>query len=345
MGGVTNTIGQGLGTVFTGGLNKAVGGPFKRVGDVVGGGLTLNSDMAMRGLTGKYGSPGGGGNGLSQQSPMDILVNTGGAPLLANIAMGANPTDTMASFLGIPVTGLQSIIANPNDPNLLQNTGVDPKTASQIKSLYNQLVEVQSNTNLKNKAIQSLVSDFPNFMAQNVPKYASIMDEQTKAMMDSALSQVGAKFAANGQLSSGATAEAAARAGADIGMQRVNYGTALAGQDWQNQFNEANALRSFQMNMMGQNAQNGFNAVQNALAGNQQVNMANANFSNQMQLQQHQDQNAMFGALGGLAGTALGGYFQGLGMAPRLNTNQTVANRPPRMVSDYGYGIGGSYNV
>lgn len=293
-------IGEGLGTVFTGGLNKTDlgGGVFRKIGNAVGTGLTLGLGRAGGGQTN---SALGAGSG---QSPMDMLVNTGGAPLLANIVMGGDIDKAIASFLGIRYEDLSD--AYNGNRSIL-----NAQDFSAVQNLKEQLTSIKQNTDLKNKAVQNLVNDFPNYMAQKVPEYAKLMDNETKAMMDQALSKVGAQFAAGGQLSSGATAEAAAKAGADIGMQRLQYGTSLAGQDWQNQYNEANALRNFQMNMLGQQSQNGFNAVQNALQQNTQIGIANANMQNQQNMMDQQQKNAMWQGLGQLGGTVIGGLMGG----------------------------------
>lgn len=292
------------------------GNPFKKIGDTIG--------TVFTGGLNKLGSGGGPSAPImgGQQSKMDMLVNSGGAPLLANITMGADVDQTLASFLKLSDGQYNEMVQNPNSPD-----------GQAIRQLQNQLKGIQSNTQMKNKAIESLVNDFPNFMAQKAPEFAKMMDNETKAMMDQALSKVGAQFAAGGQLSSGATAEAAAKAGADIGMQRLQFGVGMAGQDWQNRYNEANALRNFQMNMLGQQSQQGFNAVQNALQQNTQVGMANAGFQNQQSLQNQQNQNAMWQGLGQLGGTVIGGMMGGpigaslggqVGQAgfsvPRLNT-------------------------
>lgn len=338
-------LGEGLGTVVTGGLNKTNlgGGAFRKLGNNIGNALTLGTARLRQGE-----NPSGSSSYGGTQSPMDMLVNTGGAPLLANISMGGNTAQELANFLGLDLAGIQAMVANPEDPNIQAYQGISKEEAKQIKGLYDQLNSIQTNTNLKNKTIQNLVNDFPNFMAQKVPEFAKLMDNETKAMMDQALSKVGAQFAAGGQLSSGATAEAAARAGADIGMQRLQYGTSLAGQDWQNQFNEANALRNFQMNMLGQQSQNGFNAVQNALQQNTQIGLTNAGFQNQQNLQNQQQQNQMWQGLGQLGGTIVGGFMGGpwgamaggqvggqLGGAVSGNSGYTSN---PRLNLNYGFG-------
>lgn len=317
-----------------GGTVKKIANVGTRVGlDTLTGGLAEIRGLSSKagGMVGNFaGNLLGGGNysapNIGQQSPMQMLTTTGGAPLLMNIALGADVDDSIASFLGIPkkemldaLNGRNSVLGTPEQAKA---------TVAQISSIRNQLMSVQKNTNLRNQAVQKLVDDFPNIMTQKIQQYSSIADDATKQMMQQALDQVGAKYAAGGMLSSGATAEAAAKAGADIGMQKLQYGTALAGQDWQNQYNNATALQSFQQKMLGQGAMNGFNAVQNALGNNN----SNAQLQTKMDFltgnQNTQDQQAMWGAVGGAAGTALGGpiggfignVFGNLGKSNKLNS-------------------------
>ncbi len=319
-------VSSGLKGIVSGGIGSTLGGlVMGPAGAVVGGVMGLGRNLASGSGGGSSAATVGG-----QQSPMDMLVNTGGAPLLANIAMGANVEDALASFLGVPKDQLSNI------------QGID--------SLKSQLTSIQSNTNLKNQAVQKLVQDFPNYMQDLIPKYAGIADKYTQAAAQQALQSVGAKYAAGGQLSSGATMAALSRTGAENARANLNYGTQLAGQDWQNQFNEASALRNFQNTMLGNTANQGFNAVQNALGQNQQINMANAGFQNQQNLQNQQNQNSMWQAVGQLGGTALGGMFGGPagaaigGQVGQLATGQSGMMSNPRLnLGSGGTGLGRYY--
>ncbi len=294
MGGVAKTVGNVVGTGLTLGLNKVGGSsnPLRRFGDFAGSVATggqSGQGFGLRGLTGN-GAPPSSAAG-DQQSPMDMLVNTGGAPLLANIAMGANVDDALASFLGVPKDQLANI------------DGVD--------SLKNQLTSIQSNTNLKNQAVQKLVNDFPNYMQDLIPKYAGIADKYTQAAANQALQGVASKYAAGGQLSSGATAQALSNTAANNSKYNLEYGTAMAGQDWQNQFNEANALRSFQNKMIGDSSQQGFNAVQNALSLNAKQGLQSQSFAFNQNRYNQEANGAFGGALGKVGGGILGGAFGG----------------------------------
>lgn len=284
-----------------------MGGVTKTIGGVVAGGLLGGAGGAIAG--GLLGSKFGGGNSSAptiggSMSKMDMLTSTGGAPLLMNVALGADPYHSLFSFLGINERQYAAAKAGQNS-NL---TGDDVKA---IDSLLNQLNEVKSNTDLRNKAVQKLADDFPNIMHEKIKQYSSIADDATKQMMDQALGQISAKYAAGGQLSSGATAEAAAKAAAGIGMDKLNYATGLAGQDWMNQYNIASGLQSFQQKMLGQGAVQGFNAIQNALAGNRGIQQEQANLNFKSDLANQQSQQGLWGGLGALGGTVVGGMFGG----------------------------------
>ena len=277
----------------------------KSVTGAVAGGLLGGAGGALTG--GLLGGSFGGGKVHApqiggQQRPLDMLTSTGGAPLLMNIALGADPEEALASFLGTDVGNLRAAFANQN--STLGKLSDQDRYA--LQGLMGQLKSIQSDTNLRNQAVQKLADDFPNIMAQKIPQYSALADDATKQMMDQALNQIGAKYAAGGQLSSGATAQAAAEAGAGLGMQKLQYGTQLAGQDWQNQYNNATALQSFQQKMLGQGAAQGFNAVQNALAGNRGIQQKQAQMNFDADQANAQQSQAMWGALGSLGGTALG---------------------------------------
>lgn len=244
----------------------------------------------------------GSGPGVAkagQISPMQALQQTGGAPLLAGIAMGADPNQSLMSFFGAS-----------GDYNTWLNS-LDPASRSAIQGLSTQLNSISKDTQLKTQAVQKLVSDFPDFMASAIPKYKGIADAATQAAAEQALNQTAAKYAAGGNLSSGATAAAMARTAAGTAEQNLNFGANLAGADWQNQFNASNALLNFQQKMLGQGAQQGQSAIQQMWGLNQQSNIANAGFQNQANIANQNSQNAMWGAVGQLGGTALGAAFGG----------------------------------
>ncbi len=302
---------------------KANFGDFARAGgalSIVGLPATIVGDMAIGG-----GNKDGGyaPQTLANENPKMVLAQSGGAPLLANIAMGADVEDTLAGYFGRS-KGADWDAYKANLP---------PDELAAINGVQKQLNQIQSNTNLRNQAVQKIVQDFPNIAAtaaqtQKQAKTAAgeEFDSTTKGYIDQALNGVAAKYAAGGNLSSGAMAAASARAGAQIGMDKLGYVTGEGDKaydrsynagvgDWQARYNEASALRNFQNLMTGQAAGNGFSAVQASLQRNQQTNMANASMANQRAMQdsanKNASDNALFGAIGSLAGTAAGAMIGG----------------------------------
>lgn len=291
MGGVVKTV------------KKAISNPLgfgARIGlDTVTGGLAeLGGKGSLSNRVGNMFGPKAGGGGGSvntpNESPMDTLVNSGGAPLLTNIALGANVDDTMASFLGISKEALTT------------GKGLAPQDVEAIKNLRSQLTDIQTNTDMRNKAVTNLTNDFPNYVAQAAPKYAALWDDNMKGVMDQALQKVGASYAANGGLSSGAMAAASARAATGVAGDRLNYSTGLAVQDFSQKLSETTALQSFQQKMLGQGATQGFNAVQNSLSRNATSNDIKLKSDLATQATNKSANDGMFGALGGLAGSVLG---------------------------------------
>ena len=307
MGGAAKKIGNAVGTGLTLGTNKIKGSPTKKLGDFLGGVVTGGTSGQFRRLM-----PGGGGAGPTAQGGMEnpaaVLAQTGGAPLLANVAMGVDPKQAVAGYFGASNFDEFYGSLSPEDKKL-------------VDGVTGQLQTIQSNTNLRNQAVEKVVADFPNLAKQAASarmQAGGDFDEVTKGYMEKALGASAAKYAAQGGVSSGAMVEAAARTGADMGLKKLDYmanredtsyNNALQG--WQARYNETNALRNFQNLMTGQAAGQGFSAAQASLARNQQTNMANLGFVNQQNLQNQQNDNAMFGAIGGLAGTALGGFLGG----------------------------------
>ncbi len=287
MGGTAKRVGMG---VATGGLSE-----FARVGK----GDAFGADLVKKGLGFGDKSPSKVPQ-MGQQSPLSMLQNSGGAPLLTSIALGVSHKDALASYFGIDPKNYDTWKAS-----------LSPSEQQSIGGLESTLGTISNNTELKTQAVNQLVNDFPNYMASAIPKYKGIADEATLGAAQKALDQTAAKYAAGGQLSSGATAAAMARTGADTAYQNLSYGTQLAGQDWTAKFNQANALQNFQQKMLGQGATQGFNAIQNALQQNQQAGLANQNMVLKQNETQQAQSGAMMGALGQLGGTALGGYFMG----------------------------------
>lgn len=237
---------------------------------------------------------------LGQMSPLDMLSSSGGAPLLTNISLGVKPDDALASYFGIQPADWKNWLSTRS-----------PSEQEAISGLSSTLNQVSTNTELRNKAVTQLTNDFPDYMASAIPKYKNIADQATLSAAQQALDQTAAKYASGGQLSSGATAAAMARTGAETAQGNLAFGGNLALQDWTNKYNSASALQSFQQKMLGQGATQGFNAVQNALQQNNNNSMANKNNAMKQNEINQSGTNSMMGALGGLAGTALGGYFMG----------------------------------
>jgi hypothetical protein len=289
------------------GAAKKIGGLAARTSlGVISGGLSELGGKKGLGsrVQGLFGSKGGGGGvgPAPLESPMDTLISTGGAPLLTNIALGADPIDALASYLGTDKGNLNAALAGQN--STLGVLSEQDKYA--IQGLQTQLTQIQSNTDMRNQAVQKLVNDFPNYVAQAAPKYAAMWDDNMKGVMDDALAKVGASYAAGGNLSSGAMAAASARAATGVASDRFNYSQGMAMQDFSNQLSETQALQSFQQKMLGQGATQGFNAVQYALSRNAKTNdMTYANDLDKSNLNSNSG-DAMIGALGGVAGSFLG---------------------------------------
>lgn len=306
MGGVAKTIGQGVGDVVTLGTDRIKGSPMQKFGQAAGTVFTAGLSKQWKGLTEGDSQSFTPGQAGGQMSPMDTLTSSGGAPLLMDIALGADPATTIMSYFGASGSW-----------DKFQHDLPDQQSRDAVQGLMQQLTQIQSDTNSKNLAVQQLAQDYPNIMAQKIPQYSAMADSATQQMMDQALKQISAKQAAGGMFSSGATAEAAANAGANIAMQKLQFGTGLALQDFNQLFNQASASQQFQQKMLGQGAQNGFNAVQNALAGNRQLNLGNAEFTNQanqLNTQMNNQQNqALWGSLGRLAGLGVTSMFMNPG--------------------------------
>lgn len=290
MGGAAKTVKRAATAGLTGGLSE-----FTHGSDAFG----LRTATNAIGLTHKpLSTPQG-----TMENPAAMLAQSGGAPLLANVALGANVDDSIAGYFGAGDFQKFYDSLSPQDKGL-------------VDGVRKQLTSIQSNTNLRNQAVQQVVQDFPNIAKQAaVARQAAgqEFDDTTKQYLDQALGQSAAKYAANGMLSSGAMAAASARVGADYGMQKLGYmdqreGTAYDQglQGWQARYNETNALRNFQ-NLMTQGAAgNGFSANQAMLQRNQQTQMGNLGMINQQNIQNQQNDNALFGAIGGLAGSFVG---------------------------------------
>jgi hypothetical protein len=247
------------------------------------------------------------------QSPTDLLTSTGGAPLLANIAMGVDPVDALAGYFG----------KSKKDGSWEEFLGtLSQNDLDKVNAVNGQLTTIQSDRKLRQTAVDKVIADFPNiatFAAQERAKSGEEFDSVTKGYMDQALQGTAAKFAAGGNLSSGAMNEAVARVGAEQGMAKLGFMGEREGFAYNTKLNEmntrlaeVNALRDFQNTMMGQGVQQGFSAqqanLQRQFAGQQQ----NAEMANQQRMSDQASSNAMFGAIGSLGGTILGGSMGGM---------------------------------
>lgn len=333
MGGVVNTVKS----VATNVVKDPISGIARIGADVI----TLGANEAVGNPAGKligaftgYGRDQYTPQTLSAQDPKLLLAQTGGAPLLTQIAMGVKVDDALAGYFG----------KASGDDFKQYYKSLPAADQSAIDSVKNQLTQVQSNTDLRNQAVQKLIDDFPNIAAQTLDKQRSAyndaitrgktealdaFDESTKAIMDRSASQLSARFAASGGFSSGAFNQGLARSAADLAIQRGQIGAQYAGlrtqtgldlanQDAQNQFTASNlrfseteALRNFQQKMLGQGVNQGFSAAQNQLGREQQLGMFNANQKTQADMYNQQQRGQMFGALGQLGGTIVGAYFGG----------------------------------
>lgn len=267
------------------------------------------------------------------QDPATFLAQTGGASLLANISMGVSPTDALAGYFG----------KSTKDGSWEEFLGtVNQKDLDAINSVNGQLTSIQSNTDLRQKAVDNVIADFPNLAknaAQARAQAGGEFDTETRKYMEMALGDTAAKYAAGGQISSGAANEAFARVGAEQALNKLSYmgdREQYAYNTGANELNarlaEVNALRDFQNTMLTGQVAQGFSAQQANLQRQFQGDTNNVNTQNQQifsnQAAEQASSNAMFGALGSLGGSFIGASL--LSSAPRF--------KPP--TSGYGEGPG-----
>ncbi len=239
---------------------------------------------------------------MNLDNPAQTLAETGGAPLLAHVAMGANPKDVLAGYFGASDYG-EWLKTLPGDQSSL------------VEGVRKQLEDIQGNTDLRNQAVSQIVSDFPNIAAQaaQIRKASGEeFDAVTKGYLDQALNGTAAKFAAGGNLSSGASAAAMAKVGADFGQDKLNYmdsreQTAYGQgvQSWQVKYNDALKQQKQQQDMLGMVTKQGFNAQQNALDRTTYSNIKMAGFANDENMFKQESDNAMLGMIGQLGSSAI----------------------------------------
>lgn len=338
VGKITQGIGQGIGAIVTGGTSLIPGSPTKKVGDFVGNALTFGTSGQRGLIPNRFANSGGNLSATpvgGTMSPLDMLTSSGGAPLLMDIALGAGVGSSIMNFLGAPAGDFDQ-----------WTTTLSPSDAAAVRGLNQQLQEIQNNTNTQNSAVKQLVNDYPNIMTQKIQQYQNVADPTIQKMMGQAMQELTAKQAAGGMLSSGASAEAAANIGAKYAGQELDWATGMAENDYGNQLSLASGLQQFQQKMLGQGAQNGFNAVQYALQGNRNIALAQAGYTNQANQYNMNQQNAMSGALGGLAGTVLGGVFGGpTGAAIGGSLGSTLGGNPSSIQVSPRLNFGGSSNT
>lgn len=312
-----STIGRIGSGIVTGGLSEAARAGLGK--DNIVSKVLQTPGTILTGGASRFGVDTGGSSytptTLTPDNPKLLLAQTGGAQVLSQVAMGSSVEDALAGYFG----------RNKGADWESYQGNLSPDEKAAIDNVRSQLTQIQSNTDLRNKAVQSVVQDFPNIAAHSAQARVNAgeeFDSTTKQYIDLALGKKAAQYAAGGNLSSGAYDAASARAGAEIGMSKLNYmderGNTDYGQGldaWNARYTEANALRNFQQKMLGQGAQNGFSANQDMLTRNAHVNMFNTNLKNQKDMydQQRSDSQdqALFGTLGTLAGTVAGGMIAG----------------------------------
>lgn len=328
---IISDVGKGLGAIATGGTSLIPGSPTAKVGNAVGDVLTLGTAKL---------SMGGGGYTptlLPQSDPVMQLAQSGGAPLLTSIALGANVNDAVAGYFGR---------ASGQDFDAWFN-GLTPDQQAAVKGVTNQLTQIQQNTDLRNQAVQKVVNDYPNLVqktAQDVAtakqKAGEEFDAASKSYLDYANNAIAAKFGGTGTVSSGAAIAAANRAASELGIQKLGYQTEqgntaferdsadLLGA-WSQQYTEANALRGFQQKMLGQGASQGFSAAQNAIKANADITAANTGAVNQANAAKSAADNALTSNLLGLGTTA--------GLLALTHGASAAAPKPPPTDNSTGF--------
>jgi hypothetical protein len=276
---------------------------------------------------------------LPSTDPTMELAQSGGAALLTNIALGANVDDALASHFGR---------SSGEDFKAWYN-GLKPDQQAAIDGVKTTLTQIQTNTDLRNTAVQNVVKDFPNIVSMTAPKVLAAkqaageeFDQASKGYLDFAMKAIAAKSGGSGTVSSGANIQAAADAASKIGLDRLAYTNqagnqelGLLGQEWQNNYTEANALRSFQQKMLGNGASEGFSASQNALDRQANINTANTGATNQANAAKAAQDNAFSSQLLGLGGTAaIYGMFGPAAAAAKGATNPPSSDGG---ASDYGF--------
>lgn len=250
---------------------------------------------------------------LAKDSAANLLAQSGGASLLTNVALGAPVDDVLASYFGQNASTWNAYIQN-----------IPEAEYNAIVGVRNQLIQIQQNTELRNKAVQQVIDDFPNIAQKSIETLrqstSNAYDKLAPQLLDQASNQLAAKYAATGGFSSGAFNQGLAREATSLAQDRAQAELGIGQQEaqipiqqYQMRLAETNALRDFQNTMLGGGINQGFSAMQAGLQRNAQTDQFNAQASQQQNLMNQQSRNALFGSLGSLAGTFLGAKALGAG--------------------------------
>ncbi len=297
------TFDRTIKAVATGGLSEWTHGT-----DAFG----LRTATNKLGITSSY-SPSPLQRGPGSHDPITFLAESGGAPVLAQVAMGVNPRDALAGYMGIPSEQFEEYLK-----------GLNPKDANVLTAVQNQLQTIQSDRNLRDQAVQQIINDFPNIANQVArTRTASGMefDELTKGYMDQAIRGRAAGLAANGLLSSGAANEAFSRVGAEHGINKLRYmderGNATYNDAMINsslRLDDATRRRGFADSMLGLVSRQNAIATQSNLDRGYQSDTLYAKRVNEQSLLKSANDNKLLGAIthgiGSLGTTyAIGSYL------------------------------------
>jgi hypothetical protein len=318
--GVANTVGRVVSGVTTLGASELARSTLGK-NNLISKGLQVPGLIATGGASagGVFGNHEASPTLLPQGDPKLMLAQTGGAPLLAQISLGVPVEDALAGYFG----------KNSGEDFATYYKSLSPQDQSAIDSVRTQLTQIQGNTELRNKAVQKVIDDFPNVAATALQKqkagYATsekAYDDATSQVLEKASSQLAAKFAASGGFNSGSFNKALADESYMLAGPRADlaarHGDALAETEANNEFagaslrlGEVDALRSFQNRMLGTLQDQGFHASQAFLDRTQRTSEFNADATMRTNESNNASDNAMFGSLGSLAGTLGGAALAG----------------------------------
>lgn len=294
------------------------------IGAGIGTGVAALGALGAGGAAGAAGSTGaatagvGGTTAALGPGGAGVMAQSGGIPLLTKVLLGTSVASTLAGYFGVGKS-------DQDYSSWFQ--GLSQEDQAQVKALEDNLTSLQGDLDKRNQAVQQVLNDYPNVMAQVAKDRAASgqeFDDVTKGYMEQALNQTAAKYAANGGLSSGAMNEATAQTGANLALQKLGYmGDREQSSYQQNmagytaRLNEAEALRQFQQKMLGTGVDQRFSAAQNALQRQAGFQTAGAEMQQKQDLYNDEQKSKLFGSLG-----------QTLGTAAMLPLYQQMWNRP-----------------